>query len=78
MLSESIPVFLNGHPARVPPGSTLVQLVAQEDPQLGTALAAGLATATDARGLAVDPDAPLQAGAIFRVLRSARSAPADA
>jgi hypothetical protein len=80
MLSDSIPVFLNGRPARVPSGFTLSQLVAQEDPELGVSLQAGLAAATDARGLPVDPDQVLSAGAIFRVFRSARSAapPSDA
>jgi len=74
MLSDSIPVFLNGRPARVPSGSTLRQLVAQEEPELGAALEAGLAAAVDARGLPVDKDLVLQAGAIFRVFRSARAA----
>lgn len=74
MSSDSIPVFLNGHPARVPAGSTLGQLVAQEDPELAASLDAGRATATDARGLPADKDAPLAAGAIFRVFRSARTA----
>ena len=74
MLSPAIPVFLNGRAARVPAGSTLGQLVAQEDPELAASLAAGLATATDARGLPADPDAQLAAGAIFRVFRSARAA----
>ncbi len=80
MLSDSIPVFLNGRPARVPPGFTLSQLVTQEDPELGLALQAGLAAATDALGLPVDPGQQLSAGAIFRVFRSARSAvaPSDA
>ena len=74
-----IPVFLNGRPARIAVGSTLAQLVAQEDPELGKAFAGGLARATDARGVAVNGDAVLSAGAIFRVFGSARAAdPADA
>ena len=73
MLSNSVPVFLNGRPARALPGATLCQLVLQEDPDLGAAFAAGLATATDARGLPAGKDTPLSAGAIFRVFRSART-----
>ena len=72
-----IPVFLNGRPARVTSGSTLAHLVAQEDPELAKALAAGLARATDARGVAVPGDVLLSAGAIFRVFASARTAAAD-
>jgi hypothetical protein len=74
MSSNFIPVFLNGHPARVASGSTLGQLVTQEDPELGASFAAGLAAATDARGLPADKETPLSAGAIFRVFRSARTA----
>jgi hypothetical protein len=78
MLSDSIPVFLNGRPARVPLGFTLSQLVRQEDPELGASLVAGLAAATDARGLPVDRETVLVAGAVFRVFRSSRAAsPAD-
>lgn len=74
MPPETIPVFLNGRPARVPAGSTLRQLVLQEDPELGASLQGGLAAVSDARGLPVDADAVLVAGAIFRVFRSARGA----
>jgi hypothetical protein len=78
MGSEFIPVFLNGRPARAPRGATLAQLVAQEDPELAASLEAGLAAATDARGVAVGKDMPLVAGAIFRVFRSARAVVRDA
>ena len=74
MLSDSIPVFLNGRPARVPPGCTLGQLVAQEAPELAGPLESGQAGATDGRGVAVSTDTPVSAGAIFRVFRSARAA----
>jgi len=73
MLSDTIPVFLNGRPVSVPTGCTLEQLLAQEDPALAAELQAGRAAATDARGIAVAADEPLLAGAIFRVMRSARS-----
>jgi hypothetical protein len=79
MISDPIPVFLNGRPCRVVPGSTLGQLLAQDDPDLARALALGTANATDGRGIAVDEGTPLVAGAIFRVVRSARAAgPANA
>jgi len=70
----TIPVFLNGRPARVPAGATLATLVAQEDPALSAAFAAGDARATDARDLPVAADQVLSAGAIFRVFKSSRPA----
>ena len=73
MISDSIPVFLNGRPCRVPPGSTLAQLLVGANPELAHELEHGAAQATDARGLPVDPAAPLTAGAIVRVQRSART-----
>lgn len=75
MPSDTIPVFLNGRPARVPAGSTLRQLLTQEDPELAAAMAAGQATANDARGLPVDDNVPVPAGSIFKVFRSARATP---
>lgn len=80
MTPLTIPVFLNGRPARVAPGTTLAALVAQEAPGLAAAFAAGDARATDARDLPVSPDLVLSAGAIFRVLKSSRAqgGPADA
>jgi hypothetical protein len=74
MLSDTIPVFLNGRPVAMPPGSTLEQLVVHADPDLAAELLAGRAVATDARGIAVSAGETLLAGAIFRVTRSARSA----
>jgi hypothetical protein len=72
MISELIPVFLNGHTCRVTPGATLGQLLAQDDPALARALALGTAKATDGRGIAAAADLILVPGAIFRVVHSAR------
>ena len=65
-------MFLNGQAARVSPGLTLAQFVTRQDPDLGAALDAGAAIATDARGVPADPAVVLTAGAIYRVFRSAR------
>lgn len=67
-----IPVFLNGAPLRVAPGTTLGGVLADHDPDLLAALLDGAGQATDGRGLPVDPDAPVHAGAIYRVFRSSR------
>ncbi|MGH7593157.1 MAG: hypothetical protein ACRELE_04830 [Gemmatimonadales bacterium] len=73
MTSDHVTVFLNEHPCHMPPGSTLGQVLAQHDPELALALALGTAKATDGRGIQVGEAAVLVAGAIFRVVRSARS-----
>lgn len=72
MISDLIPVFLNGRSRRVVPGATLGQLLAQDDPALARALELGAAKATDGRGIPADADVLLVPGAIFRVVRSAR------
>ncbi|MES2123234.1 MAG: hypothetical protein V4503_00970 [Gemmatimonadota bacterium] len=72
-MPTDLPVFVNGHPFRVPAGSTLGSLLAEHDPDLLAALLGGEALATDGRGIEVDPDDVLSAGAIFRVRRSARA-----
>lgn len=79
MTPETIPVFLNGAPLRAAAGATLGDLLAEHDPALLAAMLDGSGRATDGRGIAVDPDAPIHAGAIYRVFRSARRDPdADA
>jgi hypothetical protein len=75
--THPISVFLNGRHLPASPGSSLRQLLAEHEPDLHASLGRGGAAATDARGLPVDPDAPLTAGAIFRVGRSARHAQED-
>lgn len=76
--ANPLPVFLNGRHLAASPGSSLRQLLAEREPDLHASLAEGTAAVTDARGLPIDPDAPLTAGAIFRVGRSARQAQEDA
>jgi hypothetical protein len=68
----AILVFLNGKSADAIAGGTLLDLVARHDPGLGELLRRGDAVATDGRGVAAPADAPVTAGAIFRVYRSAR------
>lgn len=72
-MPKDLPIFLNGRPLRAPAGSTLGLLLAEHDPDLFAALIGGGAIASDGRGIAVDPDLPLTAGAIFRVVRSSRA-----
>ena len=71
-MSESIAVFVNEKAVRVAPDSSVADAVAIFDAALAQALAAGGAQATDGRGIALDPHAPVYSGAILRVFLSAR------
>jgi hypothetical protein len=71
-VSESIAVFVNEKAVRVAPDSSVADAVAIFDAALAQALAAGGAQATDGRGIALDPHAPVYSGAILRVFLSAR------
>ena len=72
MPSQPLPVFVNGAPLQAAPGTSLARLLADHDPDLLAALLEGAGQATDGRGIAVDPDDPVHAGAIYRVFRSSR------
>ena len=72
-------VFVDAHPVDVAPGSSARDAVAARDPALLPRLDAGTAYLTDGRGIRLDAGAPLAAGAIVRVVKSARrGAEADA
>jgi len=68
----TIPIFLNGNRLTIPAGESLGAVLARADVDLLALLMADQAQAVDGRGIAVDPDQPLSAGAILRVFRSAR------
>lgn len=72
-MTDSIPVFVNDRRVALGPGATAREAVTRADPAWGEALAAGRAYLTDGRGIRLAPDAPLTAGAIVRVVRSARA-----
>lgn len=65
-------VFVDAHPVDVAPGSVARDAVAARDPAVLARLDDGTAYLTDARGIRLDPGALLGAGAILRVVRSAR------
>jgi len=69
---SEIPVFVNGRFLAVPAGTDVVGAVTRFDADLGGKLARAEAYATDGRGIELAPDAPLEAGAILRVLVTAR------
>ena len=72
MTSKTLPIFINGSTVQAPEGSTLGQVLAEHQPELCASVLGGTAQVTDARGLPVDPDVPVHAGAIYRIFRSSR------
>ncbi len=73
----TIPVFVNDRRLEVARGISALEAAVQTDPSLAEGLAEGRVYLTDGRGITVDPTAPLGAGAIVRVVRSARRPAAE-
>jgi hypothetical protein len=71
-VSDPIRVYVNERPVNLPRGADLHAAVAAADPALAEAVASGRAHVTDGRGIRLGPDAQLSAGAILRVVVSAR------
>jgi hypothetical protein len=71
-VTEPIAVFVNGHCVRLAPGQVIAAAIAEHDAVLGERVRAGTAYVTDGRGIRLPDDAPLHAGAILRVIVSAR------
>lgn len=61
-------IFVNARPLDVPAGSTALDAVRAFDAGAARAVEEGRDVITDSRGLPADPAAPLQAGAIFRLV----------
>lgn len=74
-MSASVPVFVDGQPLSVPSGTPAAAAAALVYPELPARLDAGTAYLTDGRGIRLDPEEALGAGAIVRVVRTARRAP---
>jgi len=71
-MSETMRVFVNAGAVDLPSGADVGAAVRQFDPALERQVAAGAAYVTDGRGIEIDPAAPLQGGAILRVVVRAR------
>jgi len=67
-----IRVFVNAVPIDVPAGTDVRGAVQAADADLGARVASGAASVMDARGIALAPETRLVAGAILRVVVSAR------
>jgi hypothetical protein len=67
-----IRVFVNATPVDVEPGANVRDALRACDPALETSVLSGSAHVTDARGIEIPLDVRLAAGAILRVVLSAR------
>jgi hypothetical protein len=65
-------VFINGTRIDAPAGAPLSAVLADHAPDALAVLLDPAGGVTDARGLPVAPDAPVHAGAIYRVRATAR------
>ncbi|MGZ8391203.1 MAG: hypothetical protein ACXWWK_00025 [Gemmatimonadales bacterium] len=65
-------VFVNAGAVDLPAGADVAAAVREFDPALEQQIASGTAYVTDGCGIEIDPAAPLQAGAILRVVVRAR------
>lgn len=70
--TTTIRIFVNAVPIDVPVGTNVRDAVQAADADLGARVASGAASVMDARGIALAPEARLVAGAILRVVVSAR------
>ena len=67
-MNHPLRVFVNGRGLDVSPGATALDAVRAFDPTAADAVSRGERVITDSRGLPTDASAPLQAGAIFRLV----------
>jgi hypothetical protein len=76
-VTASARVFVNGVGFDVPAGATALEAVRQWSSDAADAVARGASVITDSRGLPASATAPVEAGAIFRVIavRAPRSVP---
>jgi hypothetical protein len=78
-MTRSSRVFVNGVGLDVPTGATALDAVRGWSAEAAEAVVRGASVITDSRGLPAPADAPIQAGAIFRVIpaRARPAAPRD-
>ena len=71
-MTELMPVFINDQLLRLPPGASVADAVSALGTEAADQLAVGSAHVTDGRGIRLAADAPIHAGAILRLVVSAR------
>ncbi len=73
-MTDPIPVFVNERAVTVAAGTDVLGAVREADPSLAGRLQGGEAYVTDGRGIRLATEAVVFAGAILRVVVSARDA----
>jgi len=68
----TIRLFVNEKPVDVTEPATVADAITAFDAELGAALLAGTARATDARGIDIAPAEPVGPGSIIRILGPSR------
>lgn len=71
-MSDTLPVFVNERLVVVNAGATALDAVRVADPALAARVEAAEANLTDGRAVPLPPEAAIAAGAIIRVVVSAR------
>ncbi len=72
-MTETVRVFIDDRAVSVPPGATVLAAVSRLDPSLAERIQVGSAYLTDGRGIRLEASSPVFAGAIIRVVLSARA-----
>lgn len=75
-MSDLLRAFVNARAVDVPPGATAIDAVRAWSSEAAQEVLSGTRVITDSRGLPLDATAPVQAGAIFRLIPR-RGEPAD-
>jgi len=74
-MSEKVRIYINGKPVEVEAAATALQAIESWDAAQAAAIRSGERMITDSRGIPARNDAPVQNGAIFRIVRARQ--PAD-
>jgi hypothetical protein len=76
-MPDTLRCFVNERSLALAPGATVRDAIAAFDTALAERVSGGSAYVTDARGIRIGSDRPLEGGAILRVVVSARAATDD-
>jgi len=72
-MSEKVRIYINGKPVEVEAAATALQAIESWDAAQAAAIRSGERMITDSRGIPARNDAPVQNGAIFRIVRARQS-----
>jgi hypothetical protein len=73
-MSDKVRIYINGKPVDVDGDATALQAIESWDVSQAAAIRSGERMITDSRGIPARNDAPVQNGAIFRIVRSRQAA----